>query len=75
MLKLILLNNLVTADISVGQGPGARTWCVGDSEGSKRLWLRHDGLLQSLDGTHRSAEPVSKHTVTACDGVPSSMLP
>ena len=51
------------------------TWLVGDRAGLKRLWLRHEGLLHSVEGTHRSAEPVSKQTVRSCDGSPSFMLP
>ena len=44
------------------QGP---TWPVLEMYGLKRSWLRQEAVLQAVEGTHRSAEPVSKQTVSS----------
>ena len=39
------------------------TWSEMESLVLKRVWLRHEGVSHAVEGTHRSADPVSKQTV------------
>ena len=42
---------------------------------SKRGCVTHEGVLQLVSGSHRSAEPVSKQTLLCCGSEPREMTP
>ena len=48
---------------------------VKDGPGRGCLYSQQVELLQNMEGTHKSDEPVSKTTWNSCGGVPMVMLP
>jgi hypothetical protein len=54
---------------------GWRAWKVLDAWLLKRSWDVQEGVVQAVDGTHRSALPVSKQVVRGWGGVPSVICP
>ena len=52
-----------------------RAWNVDDALSSKAWCARQLALRQALDGSHRSAEPVSTQVVKLCSGVPTPSSP
>ena len=39
-----------------------------------KKFIQHEEAVQELDGTHKSAEPVSKITLNVCPGLPILFL-